>query len=90
MIFIDGIKSIDTGFRWQTFNGTELKLGLNAFSRLQLISLVVKKSNVALLSYLNENNDGWVNGEDLKFEYVYFNTNKIIGTKKGFPIKGAL
>ena len=31
------------------------------------------------LSYINENNEGWINGEDLKSEYVYFNKHRIIG-----------
>ena len=25
-IFLDATKSVDTGFRWQTFNGTDLRL----------------------------------------------------------------
>ena len=30
---------------------------------------------------MNENNDIWVNGEDLKYEYAYFSVNAITGKK---------
>ena len=34
-----------------------------------------------LLSYINGDHDRWVNGEDLKFEYVHFTKDGVRGEK---------
>ena len=73
MIFLDAVKSIDTGFVWKSFTGTELRYFHHfSFEKILLIFF---------LSYMNENNDIWVNGEDLKYEYAYFSVNAITGKK---------
>ena len=69
LIFLDAHRSIETGFRWQSFNGTDLRYMHDFFSE---ISTLVS-------SYINENDDIWVNGEDLKYEYTYFAVDEMSG-----------
>ena len=39
LIFLDATKSSDTGYRWQTFNGTDLRF---LFFRSQLLTEIIK------------------------------------------------
>ena len=41
----------------------------------------LRKSIFIFTSYMHENDENWVNGEDLKYEYVYFSKNGIRGKK---------
>ena len=41
----------------------------------------LRKSIYIFTSYMHENDENWVNGEDLKYEYVYFSKTGIRGKK---------
>ena len=36
---------------------------------------------MVLLSFINGNHDRWINGEDLKYEYVHFTNDDVRGLK---------
>ena len=86
---LNAIKSIDTGFRWQTFNGTDLRLNfsLSIYASKYLKFFVFDQS---FSSYMNNNNASWVNGEDLKYEYTYFSKDMIAGKETLFCDKTIL